>query len=144
MMSKVVNQRFHIGGRRVRPFSLALLISTFVVAYQYEILEAGPGTDASDLIETMFAAVTITLLITGWFFNDERLHRAGLAMAAGVWAARSALYAFDFGITHIAVWLSLAWVVGCVGAWILESYDAKWRDAYREHVKLAGGGKGCE
>jgi hypothetical protein len=37
------------------------------------------------------------------------------------------LYALDMGIASIGVWLSMAWVIGAVGAWMLEAYDHRWR-----------------
>jgi hypothetical protein len=114
-------------GRKIRPFSLALLIATIVVVYQYEVIEQGPGPHGFDVAETMFASAAATCLLFGWVLKSDDLHEWGLVLAAGVWSMRMSLYALGVGLGSIGVWLSLAWVVGAVGAWMLESYDHRWR-----------------
>jgi hypothetical protein len=114
-------------GRRMRPFSFALMIATIVVVYQYEIIEQGPGPHGFDVIETMFASAAITTLFFGWVLRNDDLHEWGLVLAAGVWAMRGSLYLLDQGVGSIGVWLSMAWLVGAVGSWMLEAYDHRWR-----------------
>jgi hypothetical protein len=75
----------------------------------------------------MFASAAATCLLFGWVLKNDDLHEWGLILTAGVWSMRMSLYVFDAGIASIGVWLSLAWIVGAVGSWLLEAYDHRWR-----------------
>jgi len=124
-------------GRRMRPFSLALMLSTIVVVYQYEIIEQGPGPHGFDVAETVFASAAIFGLFFGWLLKNDDLHEWGLILAAGVWAMRMSLYWLDVGPASIGVWLSLSWFIGAVGAWLLEAFDHRWR-FHLESMRAAG------
>lgn len=127
MVAKVELPYRILGGRTLRPFSLALFIATIVVVYQYEILEEGPGSHTFDVLETMFASSAAALLFFGWVLKSEAVHEWGLLLAAGVWAGRLALYLLEQGPSAIGVYLSLAWFIGAIGAWTLEAYDHRWQ-----------------
>jgi hypothetical protein len=130
-VSKGVELPYQLLGRRIRPFSLALMIATIVVVYQYEIIESGPGNHGFDIAETMFASMAISCLFFGWLIRNDDLHEWGLVLASGVWAARMSLYVLEQGFTDIGVWFSLSWMIGAIGAWLLEAYDHRWRMTIR-------------
>jgi hypothetical protein len=109
------------------------MISTIVVVYQYEILEQGPGIHTFDVLETMFASAAVTMLFFGWLTKNEDVHEWGLLLAAGVWASRATLYFLDQGIGSIGVWLSISWLVGALGAYLLEAYDHRWHKHIEEY-----------
>jgi hypothetical protein len=137
-VSQGVELPFQIFNRRIRPFSLALLIATIVVVYQYEIMEQGPGPHGFDVVETMFASFAVCLLFFGWLLKNDAVHEWGLVLAAGVWAARMSLYVLDQGWSSIGVWLSLSWFIGAFGAWMLEAYDHRWHVHIQAYINNAG------
>lgn len=135
-MAKGVELPPAVLGRKIRPFSLALFISTTVVVYQYEILEQGPGNQGLDVFETVFATTAVVCLFFGWLLRNDDLHEWGLVLAAGVWSMRMSLYFLEQGPGAMGAWLSMAWVIAAVGAWALEAYDHRWR----VHIQKAGEG----
>ena len=133
-MSRGVELPWVVWDRRVRPFSLAIMWTTFVVGLQYAALQDGPGSVIADWFTGGFAFAAATLLMVGWATKNDTVHDWGLLIAAGVWGARSALYLLEDGPRAIGVWLSLGWFVGIFGAYLLERYDHAWKyhRAHRE------------
>ena len=127
VMSRGVELPWVIFGRRLRPFSFAIMMSTMVVGVQYVGLNEGPGSVLADWFTGGFAFVAVFLLFCGWAFKADDVHDWGLLLAGGVWAGRGALYFLEQGPRAIGLWLSLSWVIGIMGAYVLERYDHKWK-----------------
>ena len=129
-MSRGVELPWVIFGRRLRPFSFAIMLTTTVVGIQYVGLQTGPGSAVADWFTGGFAFVAAIMLLIGWLFRQDDIHDWGLLIAAGVWGSRSALYLLEDGPRAIGVWLSLGWFIGIMGAYLLERYDHRWRYHY--------------
>ena len=127
MMSRGVELPWEIYGRRIRPFSFALMCVTIVVGIQYLGLHKGPGSDTADIIEGVMAFSASSLLILGWLHKNDDIHDWGLLLAAGVWGGRAALYALEQGGGALSIYFSVGWFMAAMGAYLLERYDHKWR-----------------
>lgn len=127
MMSRGVELPWKILGRRIRPFSFAIMFTTIVVGVQYVGLHTGPGNAVADWFTGGFAFTAALMLLIGWAFNKDDLHDWGLLIAAGVWGSRAALYVLESGWDTLSVWFSLGWFMGIMGAYALERFDHKWR-----------------
>lgn len=111
-------------GRPIRPFHLAVFISTGAVGITN--LD-GAGTvlsGATSYVVGGVASISAILLITGWWFKKDVFAEWGLLLAAGMWASR-ATFAF---LSHahnewFTIAISFAWFVGAAGAYLLERYD---------------------
>ena len=118
-------------GRPVRPFHFAVFIATGAVAVTNI---DGEGTllfgYASHTVGGL-AGVAAVLLLAGWVTQRDRLAEWGLLLAAGMWASR-AVFAALSGTGWFAVTLSVAWLVGSAGAYLLERYDHAQNEATRE------------
>jgi hypothetical protein len=127
MMSRGVELPWVVYGRRLRPFSFAIMLSTIVVGVQYVGLGEGPGSVLADGFTGGFAFIGAALLLLGWATMNDDVHDWGLLLCGGVWAGRATLYMLEDGPDAIGFWLSMCWVVGIMGAYALERYDHKWR-----------------
>jgi steroid 5-alpha reductase family enzyme len=127
MMSRGVELPWTVFGRRLRPFSFAIMCTTFVVGVQYIGLHTGPGNAVADWFTGGFAFIACFLLFTGWAFKSDDIHDWGLLFAGGVWGSRAALYLLEEGPSSLAMYFSLGWFTGIMGAYALERYDHKWR-----------------
>jgi hypothetical protein len=116
-------------GRPIRPFHFAIAISTAVIAWLCFMVENDTWsvTAAGHVLGTS-AVISTSFLTIGWWRTSDWFAEWGLLTAAGVWSTR-AFYIFLTGETVInmnktaSILLSVAWVIGALGAYVLERYD---------------------
>ena len=113
---------WQLWGRKVRPYVLAVSLSTAVIAYACLTgIAVGRLLDgATGIIVGAAAVVTVLALWWGWLASSERWMFRGLLWSAGVWAAVTTILATDVGIVNVNTLLSAAWVIASGGAWLLE------------------------
>lgn len=121
---------WHLFGRPVRPFHAALALASGCLA-ALEILAVTPlGRSAWGVLLEVAAIGSAVLLTWGWWARNDKAAEWGLSLVAAVWAARSTLVLLTgtstFGTVWLTAGLSLAWVVGAAGAWVLERADHDW------------------
>ena len=111
-----------IFGRKVRPYALAVSLSTAVIAWAClagiavgKLLDGLAGT-----IVGVAAVVTVAALWWGWLAKSEVWMHRGLLWSAGVWAAIATILAIDVGPINVNTLLAAAWVIASGGAWLLE------------------------
>jgi hypothetical protein len=121
--------------RSVRPFHLAVAFAC-VTLFILDVLTNSTAlslTTYGDGIGwlSLLAAVMLTY---GWAFRSDRVAMWGLLVSVWVWAFRASFYLLPFG-THFTAgtrWasgvLSVAWVVGSGGAWLLERAEIRHQD----------------
>ena len=109
-------------GRKVRPYALAVSLSTAVIAWAClagiavgKLLDGLAGT-----IVGVAAVVTVAALWAGWLTRSEVWMHRGLLWSAGVWAAIATILAIDVGFVNVNTLLAAAWVIASGGAWLLE------------------------
>ena len=109
-------------GRKVRPYALAVSLSTAVIAWAClagiavgKLLDGLAGT-----IVGVAAVVTVAALWAGWLTRSEVWMHRGLLWSAGVWAAIATILAIDVGLINVNTLLAAAWVIASGGAWLLE------------------------
>lgn len=127
MMSRGVELPWKILGRRIRPFSFALMLATLVAAVEFAQAETGPGSGLTEAFAGGFGYLAVTLLLLGWITVNDDLHDWGLLVAAGVWGGRATLFFLDSEFDDVGAYLSVCWAVGALGAYALERYDHKSR-----------------
>lgn len=113
----------HFMGRRVKPFAFVVLISMIgLVWFNARDADILDGSWYGDMV--MFGAIiSAVAMFFGWIFQINRMEEWGLALAAGVWAARTATALFlGQGVTP-GVWFSFCWAAGCIGAFLFEILD---------------------
>ena len=103
---------WQLWGRKVRPYVLAVSLSTAVIAYACLTgIAVGRLLDgATGIIVGAVAVITVAALWWG----------RGLLWSAGVWAAITTILATDVGLVNVNTLLSAAWVIASGGAWLLE------------------------
>ena len=113
---------WQLWGRKVRPYVLAVSLSTAVIAYACLTgIAVGRLLDgATGIIVGAAAVVTVAALWWGWLAKSEAWMLRGLLWSAGVWAAITTILATDVGIVNVNTLLSAAWVIASGGAWLLE------------------------
>ena len=113
---------WQLWGRKVRPYALAVSISTAVIAWACLAgIAVGRLLDgATGIIVGTVAVITVAALWWGWLAKSEAWMLRGLLWAAGVWAAVTTILATDVGIVNVNTLLSAAWVIASGGAWLLE------------------------
>ena len=109
-------------GRKVRPYALAVSLSTAVIAWAClagiavgKLLDGLAGT-----IVGAAAVATVAAMWWGWLARSEMWMHRGLIWSAGVWSAIATILAFDVGILNVNTLLAAAWVIASGGAWLLE------------------------
>ena len=109
-------------GRKVRPYALAVSLSTAVIAWAClagiavgKLLDGLAGT-----IVGVAAVVTVAALWAGWLTRSEVWMHRGLLWSAGVWAAIATILAIDVGPINVNTLLAAAWVIASGGDWLLE------------------------
>ena len=109
-------------GRKVRPYALAVSLSTAVIAWAClagiavgKLLDGLAGT-----IVGVAAVVTVAALWAGWLTRSEVWMHRGLLWSAGVWAAIATILTIDVGLINVNTLLAAAWVIASGGAWLLE------------------------
>ena len=109
-------------GRKVRPYVLAVSLSTAVIAWAClagiavgKLLDGLAGT-----IVGVAAVVTVAALWAGWLTRSEVWMHRGLLWSAGVWAAIATILAIDVGPINVNTLLAAAWVIASGGTWLLE------------------------
>ena len=115
-------------GRKLKPFSLALSVSTGIVAFSaLRGALTGVGVDGIEGWVTGIAGIiAVVLLVLGWLVQGERLMREGLLVATGAWAALAAHVSIEIGWFAVSAMLAWTWVIAAGGAWLLEiSYVEK-------------------
>ncbi len=119
---------WRIAGRIIRPYALAVSLATLVIVWSIateaavgQLLDGPPGR-----IVAAAAAAAVALLWAGWWMRSDRLMRAGLIWATGVWAAVGTVLALDIG-SQPSMWLAWCWAIASGGAWLLETTDADTR-----------------
>ena len=115
--------------RTVKPYALAVSLSTFVVSYAIitgqaigQLLNEFPG----QLVGVAgFAAVM--LLWVGWWCQRDDWMAHGLFITVGVWTGVWAVVIYDTEWNNVSGWLAFAWSVASGGAWLLEVFDREQR-----------------
>lgn len=120
-------------GRPVRPFHLAVTLSTLIIAISNltSRLTHDEKTflgHTSSMVLGAFALTAVVMLTIGWWYDQDFSAEWGLLIATGVWMSRAVYIALTNESTYVlgttaAVVLSLAWAIGAGGAYILERYD---------------------
>ena len=113
---------WHLWGRKVRPYALAVSIATGVIAWAClagigvgRLLDGPVG-----IIVGVAAVVTVATLWWGWLAKSETWMHRGLLWSAGIWAAVTAILTIDVGLINVNTLLAAAWVIASGGAWLLE------------------------
>ena len=110
-------------GRRIRPYALAVMYSTFVISWSLLVSRDGPGValdrTLAGQIDGAIGMVAVLMLLAGFWFKRDRWMMFGLLLTSGVWFARAVFIALDQGPSQ-SVFLSLGWVIASVGAFFLE------------------------
>jgi hypothetical protein len=110
-------------GRPIRPFHLAITISTATVGIANLFFDGIVLTGDTGNFVGVVACISAILLVFGWWFNNDWAAEWGLLLSAGCWGSR-AMFALLTAENPIASsLLSFAWIVGASGAYILERYD---------------------
>lgn len=117
---------WRLWGRPIHPFHLAAFTTLVVLAYSNLVLDDTVLANAP--IGTwlgLLSAAGALLFIVGWIADIAELGEWGLLLATTVWATRAALYVL---VLHAPTrWtsfgLSLAWVIGSGGAYLLERFE---------------------
>ena len=111
--------------RTVKPYALAVSLSTFIVSYAIitghaigHLLNEFPG----QLVGVAgFAAVM--LLWVGWWCQRDDWMAHGLLVTVGVWSAVWVIVLLDTSWNNVSGWLGFAWALASGGAWLLEVSD---------------------
>lgn len=113
---------WQLWGRKVRPYVLAVSISTAVIAWACLAgIAVGRLLDgATGIIVGTVAVITVAALWWGWLAKSEAWMLRGLLWSAGVWAAITTILTADVGLINVNTLLSAAWVLASGGAWLLE------------------------
>lgn len=121
-------------GRSVRPFHLAVTVSMLVLAINNFFTEDTPLSTTlwGDIVGSITSIVTI-IMVVAWVIKSDKLSEWGLLLATGVWTYRATVYLLAGEQGHIAQWfnafgLSIAWIMGCGGAWLLERYERHYQE----------------
>ena len=114
-------------GRKVKPYALAVSMSTAVVAHAMLIERDDVGASfdaysAPGVIVGVCALLAVLSLWAGWWLRLLGLLEVGLLLSVGVWMSRGSLVWIDEGPTANTVWFSFAWVVASGGAYLLERF----------------------
>ena len=114
-------------GRKVKPYALAVSMSTAVVAHAMLVDRDDVGStfdaySAPGIVVGVCALAAVLSLWAGWWGRKLPLLEAGLLLSVGVWTARGALVGLTDGPTVNTVWFSFAWVVASGGAYLLERF----------------------
>ena len=109
-------------GRPIRPFHLAVCIATSAVAITNIDGVGTVLTGTVSLVVGSIALVSASLLFIGWWINKDIFAEWGLLLAAGMWGSR-AVFAWLSGAGWFSTTLSIAWLIGSTGAYLLERYD---------------------
>ena len=109
-------------GRKVRPYALAVSLSTAVIAWACLAgIAVGKLLDGpTGVIVGAAAVAAVAAMWWGWLARSEMWMHRGLLWSAGVWAAVTTILATDVGIVNVNTLLSAAWVIASGGAWLLE------------------------
>lgn len=125
-----LNQLFF--GRPIRPFHLAVMLSTGTVGYT--LTKNYDETGRTAFLLGVIAFIASGFLFLGWWIKpnwnlDQRWFAEwGLLLALGVWLSRAFYvlisdYSGLLNNTAASIILSVAWAVGSGGAYLLERYD---------------------
>lgn len=113
-------------GRRIRPFALAAMLSTAIIAvglFQHVLigswLDRVPG-----FVIGLCALAVVVLLMVGWLLRSEKAMVFGLFGATGVWAAVAVTLAAE-GVNWVNWALAGCWAVASGGAYLLEVVNAR-------------------
>lgn len=111
-------------GRPVKPLALAIAISTgtvfwFNLVLNSDILVASLAGDVVGIV----GGVSCVLLFAAWWRSSQTLLELGLLLASGTWVARLFTVIFLQGFGFYGVYLSIAWTLACVSAYLLETWD---------------------
>lgn len=110
-------------GRPVRPFHLAIAISTGTIAltnlFFSGIILSGTLGD----VVGVTAAISCALLFIGWWGDNDWCAEWGLLLASGAWASRATFAILVNKDEWNGILLSFAWLIGASGAYMLERYD---------------------
>lgn len=115
----------HVFGRPVRPFHLAVMTATGAVAVANVFFGGVVLTGDASVFVGWIATASCVLLFAAWVTRRDTLAEWGLLLAVFVWASR-AMFAVIIGSGWFAVTVSLAWVIGAAGAYLLERADHVW------------------
>jgi hypothetical protein len=111
-----------IFGRKMRPFSLALSLSTGVIGYAtLNGVATGVGLDGTQgRVVGVAALLCVGMLVYGWWARSDKAMNNGLLVCAGVWASAGTFLALDIGTFAVSTMMAICWAVAAGGAWLLE------------------------
>lgn len=111
-------------GRPIKPLAFAIMLSVATVFWFNIVLNGDILVDTfwGDIVGVA-AGASCVLLFAGWWARSQRLAEYGLVLASGTWMARLFTVIFLQGWGFYGVYLSIAWTLACVGAYLLETFD---------------------
>jgi len=124
-------------GRPIKPLAFAIMLSGATIFYFNIVISTGILVDTflGDVVGVA-AGVSCALLFIGWWVRSQRLAEMGLVLGAGTWVSRAFVALFIEGWSFYGVYLSVAWAIACVGAYLLETFDGG-REMKAEHLRRA-------
>ena len=120
LSKRIVNRAF-------RPYAFAVMLATLVLLHAIivnkavgRLLDQWPGHIIGAL-----SAITVLLLLIGWFTQSNNLMNKGLLLSTGVWSAAGFVLLYEHQLTSGL--LALCWAIASAGAWLLEMDDSRRR-----------------
>lgn len=113
------------GGRRLRPFAFALMLSTGVITYAtFRGITVGRLLNDVGQAVGVAGVISVLFLLVGFWARRDHWMRAGLLISTGVWASASTVLFLDVANqTAVSAMSAACWAVAAGGAWLLEVTD---------------------
>jgi len=113
-------------GRPIKPLAFAIMMSVATIFWFNVVANTDVLYDslAGDIVGVTAGAST-AMLMGAWWFRSQRFVEYGLLLAAGVWISRLLTVIFIQGLDFYGVYLSFAWTIATVSAYLLETWDTQ-------------------
>lgn len=111
--------------RRIKPYALAVSLACLVIAIGSLVLRNLVGSTFDDLNPAGvfvggLSLSSFLLLMYGWWAQKNRPMEVGLLASSGVFGTLASYVFLENGLLAVSGWISVAWVVASVGAYMLE------------------------
>ncbi len=112
-------------GRRIKPYALAVSFACLVITIGSLVLRNLVGSTFDDLSPAgvftgALSGAAFVLLMWGWWTRSTRAMEMGLLASAGVFTTLAAYVFLESGFIVVSGWISVAWVIASIGAYMLE------------------------